>query len=301
MKYFQNRVGEMEGLCNQLMAIFRTVSEAFHSVEQGEPSCILLADGQTRNSIEMGPEPFFSPVSIDAFIEVDRFEKVLAARNVSLKRMRDAEIDRVAVSCSRFPVSSIPEDEARTTGAWIARTLPFAAKPLKLAHYIIGWMSSYPKWAAIQLRIEDDIMYFEANRSMGLDGFAQLQVQQAAGELSQIPAVSAIYVATGASEDFLRHSTTELTIRFPEANQIHKKDILSLAPKLWEEFEAMSLEEQALVDWLVCLGAPYFLGPHGTSFSYLAGYMRHYRGFDSDLTRLWPEYQQYWDLWFPRL
>lgn len=59
MKYFQNHVHGMEGLCNQLMALYRAVSEAFLCIERGESACIILADGQTRNFINLTNEPFF--------------------------------------------------------------------------------------------------------------------------------------------------------------------------------------------------------------------------------------------------
>ncbi|MEK5030956.1 hypothetical protein MKY96_05915 [Paenibacillus sp. FSL R7-0302] len=302
MKYFQNHVQGMEGLCNQLMALYRAVSEAFLCIERGESACIILADGQTRNFINLTDEPFFSPLSIDAFIEVDQFQSVLASRSVSLLRLRDAEsLSEHAVRCSRFPISTLTPEEAHNTGIWIAASLPFAAKPLELAHTIIGSMSHYPKWAAMQLRIEGDILYGQEAMNISLDNYAQQYVHLAAGHLAQFPAMSAVYIATGVKEEVLRRASKELTERFPDTVLLSKKEILRRSSGLWEEFQALSLEEQALVDWLVCLNAPHFLGPHGNSFSYLAGYMRHYRGLEPDTTLLWPEYQPYWDLWFPRV
>jgi hypothetical protein len=80
-----------------------------------------------------------------------------------------------------------------------------------------------------------------------------------------------------------------------------KNNILKYYPKIKEELESLSLEEQALIDWLVCIGAPFFAGTHASSFAYLAAYMRHYRGLDKETTNLWPEYQPLWDAWFPRV
>lgn len=54
-----------------------------------------------------------------------------------------------------------------------------------------------------------------------------------------------------------------------------------------------------MVDWLVCVPPPYFIGPHSSSFSYLAGYMRHYRAYHPDAMELFPTYQPYLDIWFP--
>ncbi|WP_405115513.1 hypothetical protein MHH28_12985 [Paenibacillus sp. FSL K6-1217] len=302
MKYFQNHVHGMEGLCNQLMALYRALSEAFLCTEQGEPACIILADGQTRNFINLTDEPFFSPLSIDAFIEVDQFQAVLSSRSVSLLRLRDAEsLSEPVVKCSRFPISTLTPEEARNTGIWIATSIPFAARPLRLAQMIIASMSCYPKWAAFQLRIEGDILYGQEAMNISLEDYAQQYVHRAADHLAQFPAMSAVYIATGVEEEVLRRASKELTERFPDTVLLNKKEILRLSPVLWGEFQALSLEEQAMVDWLVCLDAPHFLGPHGNSFSYLAGYMRHYRGLDPESTLLWPEYQPYWDLWFPRV
>ncbi|MBP2111669.1 hypothetical protein [Paenibacillus silagei] len=303
MIYFLNRVNGMEGLCNQFMALFRTISEAFLYRDQGESACIILADGQTRNFINLSDEPFFSPLSIDAFIEVDQFQKVLAIQNVSLLRLREAgEVSQGAiVVCSRFPISPMTPDSSLRTGAWIANSIPFAQKPLQLADAILGWMSQHSNWTALQMRIEGDVLYQPGDNSISYDDYVQQQARLATDFIAQLPPVSAVYVATGVEEELLREAMSGLREAYPEVVLLTKKDFLRDFPASGSEFNSLSLEEQALVDWLVCLGAPNFLGPHGTSFSYLAGYMRHYRGLAPNTTLLWPENQQYWELWFPRL
>ena len=302
MKYFQNRVEGKEGLCNQLMAVFRTLTEAFHSAGRNEPSCILLADGQTRRSVDSEQEPYFLPLPIDAFIDVPQLEEALATKHVSLRRVQNLQAEQVQpVLCSRFPIHSMTHEESRDAGIWIAASFPFAAKPLKLAHWIIEKMAVYPTWSALQLRIEGDMLHFPEVSSIGLDAYATQQVQLASECMARIPGLQAVYVATGAQGEKFKYVSSELTKHFPQLEVKHKTTILSLSPELWREFEDLSLEEQALVDWLVCVGAPYFLGPHVTSFSYLAGYIRHYRGFEPEATQLWPAYQNAWESWFPRV
>lgn len=300
--YFQNRVEDLEGLCNQLMAVFRALTEALHCADRNMPSCLLLADGQTRNSIDFDRQPYFSPLPIDAFVEVEALERLLAAKNISVRRLRDAEAERdPVVLCSRFPLRSMTPDECRIAGTWIAQSFPFSRKTLNLARLIIGCMSIYPQWTAVHLRMEKDLMQLQDVRDIGLGTFTKQQLQQATGHMSGISGLSAVYIASGAREESYRQAVKELTDRCPHIAVKNKADILRPLPELWRELEALSLEEQALVDWLVCLGAPHFLGPHTSSFAYLAGYMRHYRGFERETTQLWPTYQPAWESWFPRV
>ncbi|MEK3792230.1 hypothetical protein MKX42_10955 [Paenibacillus sp. FSL R7-0204] len=299
MRYFQNRVFGMEGLCNQLMALYRTISEAFMCVQQGEEACIILADGQTRNFIDLSDEDFFSPLPIEAFIEVDQFHRALAAKGVSLLRPWDVVASHEPINeCSRFPISPMSPDDSRNIGIWIAESIPFAQKPLLLAQSILGWMSQHPCWAALQMRLESDVMY---NQNFQYDEYVREQDRLATDSIAQFPEVSAVYVATGVNEEFLLEAMPEFRERHSQAIILTKRNFLRLSPEMLAEFESLSLEEQALVDWLVCLGAPYFAGPHTSSFAYLAGYMRHYRGFEPDSTSLWPIYMLYWDMWFPKV
>lgn len=302
MKYYQNRVQDKEGLCNQLMAVFRTLTEAFHSAGQNEPSCILLADGQTRRSVDSKEKPYFLPLPIDAFIDVPQLKEALAAKHVSLRRVQDLQEEQVQpVLCSRFLIHSLTQEESRDAGRWIAASFPFAAKPLKLAHWIVENMSLYPTWSALQMRVEGDMLLFPEIESIGLDAYTTQQIQLAFECMTRIPGLKAVYVASGIQGDRFQYVSNELTKHFPQLEVKNKTTILSLSPVLLREFEGLSLEEQALVDWLVCVGAPYFMGPHVTSFAYLAGYLRHYRGFEPDTTQLWPAYQNAWESWFPRV
>lgn len=300
--YFQNRAEGLEGLCNQLMSVFRAITEALHYASRNIPSCILLSDGQTRNSIDFDREPYFSPLPIDAFVEVEELARLLAEKDISVQRLRDAKADReFVVMCSRFPLRSMTPDECRSTGTWIAQSFPFAGKTQTLARSIIDRMSFYPKWSAVHLRMEGDLLQLQDVRSIGLDAFAKHQLQQATDQITGISGLSAVYIASGTQDEKYKQAVKELTDRCPHIAVNNKADILRPLPELWRELEDLSLEEQALVDWLVCVGAPYFLGPHTSSFAYLAGYMRHYRGFERDTTRLWPTYQPAWESWFPRV
>lgn len=213
MRYFQNRVFGMEGLCNQLMALYRTISEAFMCVQQGEEACIILADGQTRNFIDLSDEDFFSPLPIEAFIEVDQFHRALAAKGVSLLRPWDVVASHEPINeCSRFPISPMSPDDSRNIGIWIAESIPFAQKPLLLAQSILGWMSQHPCWAALQMRLESDVMY---NQNFQYDEYVREQDRLATDSIAQFPEVSAVYVATGVNEEFLLEAMPEFRETLP--------------------------------------------------------------------------------------
>jgi hypothetical protein len=162
-------------------------------------------------------------------------------------------------------------------------------------------MSFYPKWKVIQLRIEDELINFLPGRNAEFQKRTINQLQQTINMISSTPDLSAVYFASGIREEKYDAVVQSINHKFPNLIITSKKDILKDYPEIKKELDALCLEEQALVDWLVCVGAPFFAGPHTSSFAYLAGYMRHYRGFEKEATHLWPDYEPYWEIWFPRV
>lgn len=303
IKYFQYQIEGIEGLCNQLMAIFRTIGEAtfYSSQNPSEPVGIILVDVQTRTSVDFEFEPYFSNISIDSFIDVNELRSIMLNKNVSVKRIGElnTEVQGHIIFCRRFPHRDMLPNESGELGGFLAKSLPFSKHILKIASCIIGLMSRYPKWAVIHLRIEGDLLQFPSIREAGLDAFTKGQLQQAINNISKIPGISAVYLATGIQEERYNDVVKILNESLPHITVTRKNNILNDFPEIKKELDLLSLEEQALVDWLVGLGAPYFAGNHASSFAYLAGYMRHYRGYDKESTILWPDYQPLWDAWFP--
>lgn len=303
MIYLTYQIEGIEGLCNQLMAIFRTIGEAAFYVSQNLPAGIILDDVQTRNSIDLEREPYFSRINIDSFLDVDGMTKTLAARNILVERFRDdlLQNENQMVVCRRFPRRFMSPSESRELGLFIARSVPFSKRALRLAGYIMDYMSYYPNWKALHLRVEGDLVHLPSVRSIGLTTYVKNQLQQTIDMLSSTPDLSAAYLATGIQDEKYMDIASCLHERFPKLILQRKKDVLKTDSGLLKEFESLCLEEQALVDWLVCLGAPLFVGQHTSSFAYLASYMRHYRGFSAEATELYQEHQPLWDEWFPRV
>ncbi|EOV9525666.1 O-fucosyltransferase family protein [Bacillus cytotoxicus] len=298
----QYEIGEIEGLCNQLMAIFRTIGEALYYAKQHDAVCILLKDVQTRNSVDFHKSPYFSKINIDSYLDVDECRALFYKKNILVKRHQPDmdETFKHMITCRRFLQRHILRDESRETGQFIAKSLPFAKHIQKLASCTIGLMSFYPRWRAIQLRIEGDLVHLPVE-GFDLAAHTENQLQQIINTIASTADLSAVYIASGVQEEKYHRIVARIKEHFPHLVIVRKQDVLQTYPGLQKELDALCLEEQALVDWLVCIGAPLFAGPHASSFSYLAGYMRHYRGFDKETTYLWPEYQPYWDQWFPRL
>ncbi|WP_158618637.1 hypothetical protein [Methylomusa anaerophila] len=288
------------------MAIFRTIGEALFYSTQNQSVGIILSDVQTRTSIDFDAYPYFSKISIDSYIDINDLTTLLGNRNISVRQSQEDienmnEIQNNIITCRRFPQRHMLPAESRDTGALIAKSFPFAKKMLKFAYHIIGLMSFYPRWKAIHLRIEGDLMQLSAIRDVGLETFTKSQLQQTIDMISITPNLSAVYIASGIQDEKYNNAVNIISKEFPHLAITRKKDILKASPAIKEEFEALCLEEQALIDWLVCVGAPFFAGLHASSFAYLAGYMRHYRGFDKETTHLYPDYQPCWDAWFPRV
>jgi|tagenome__1003787_1003787.scaffolds.fasta_scaffold20986001_2 hypothetical protein len=303
MKYFQYKIDDKEGLCNQLMAIFRTLGEALFYSTQNESVGIILNDVQTRNSIDLDIHPYFSKINIDSFVDVNELITLLANRKISVSRLQEDnnEFQDDIITCRRLPIRNMLPSESRKMGIFIGESFPFAKSILKIASCIIGLMSFFPRWKAVHLRIEGDLLHIPSIREAGLETHTKNQVQQTINMISSSPNLSAVYIATGIQEEKYHNAVNIINEKLPHLTITRKKDILKDYPDIKEELESLSLEEQALVDWLVCIGAPVFAGNHASSFAYLAGYIRHYRGFDKETTHLWPDYQPYWDAWFPRV
>lgn len=299
--YLQYIVGDKEGLCNQLMAIFRTVGEALLYSTRNDSVCVLLNDVQTRNSIDLDTEPYFSIINVDSFVDVNELATILGERNIKVLRSQEVNNLTNVISCRRFQRRKMLPNESRDVGLFIGKSFPFAKKVLKIASCIIGLMSLFPKWKAIHFRVEGDLLHFPSIREIGLETHTRNQIEQTVNMISNTPNLSAVYMATGIQEEKFQIAVNMINENLPHLTIVRKQDILKNYPDIMKEFELLCLEEQALVDWLVCIGAPFFAGNHASSFSYLAGYMRHYRGFEKETTLLWPDYQPLWDNWFPRV
>ncbi|MDR4926172.1 hypothetical protein [Peribacillus simplex] len=301
--YFKYRPEKNEGLCNQLMAIFRIIGETLYHSKQGNNVGIILNDFQTRLSSDtVDFNTNFSKISFDSFVDVNKLIQLLSKENILVRRPE--EIDNTnqqnVVFCNRFPIRSMTQVESKETGLFIANNFPFAKKVVNIASCIVNLMSPHTKWKAIHLRIEDELKNFQEDPNADFENHINNQISQTLNMISA-PDLSGVYLATGIKEGKYNKIVQMITKKLPHLFVANKMSILKDQPKLLNELNTLSLEEQALVDWLVCLGSPYFAGPHGYSFAYLAGYMRHYRGLDKESTQLWPGYQPLWDLWFPRI
>lgn len=300
--YFQYKIEGIEGLCNQLMAIFRTIGEALFYSTQNQSVGIILSDVQTRNSIDFDVVPYFSKIRVTSFIDVNELIALLEKRNISVRlSQKDTnDVQNNIVPCRRFPNRHMLPNESRDMGIFIAKSFPFAKNILKLASCIIGLMSFYPRWKAIQLRIEGDLIHLP-EENFTLATHTQNQLQEIINIISSTPNLSAVYIASGIQEEKYNNIVDIINEKLPHLTITRKQNVLKDYPEIQKELESLCLEEQALIDWLVCIGAPFFAGPHASSFTYLAGYMRYYREFDTETTYLWPKYQPDWDRWFPRV
>ncbi|MEB9624647.1 O-fucosyltransferase family protein [Enterococcus lactis] len=299
--YIQYEIKELEGLCNQLMAIFRTLEEAFFYKNKGEPVCIILNDVQSRTSIDCDVYPYFRNIEVDAFVDVKGLIQLLNDRNIEVKHVKDVKLlsQNKILNCRRFPNREVTLEESTDLGLFVAKFFPFSKRILKISNFIIGAMSFYPKWKAVHLRIERDLTHIPDINKTGLNIFIQNQFKNIIELVINNEDLCALYIASGLLENEYTALVDSLKEKKPDLKVINKKQLLKNYPDIQKEFNNLSLEEQALIDWLVCIGAPLFIGPHASSFSYLASYMRHYRGFNTEATYLFPEYQPYWNKWFP--
>ncbi|WP_144641542.1 hypothetical protein [Bacillus cereus] len=85
MIYLQYEIVEIEGLCNQLMAVFRTIGEALYYTNKGESVCIILNDVQTRTSVNFDTHPYFENIKIDSYIDVNYLTQLLKSKNIEVK------------------------------------------------------------------------------------------------------------------------------------------------------------------------------------------------------------------------
>ncbi|GAV11188.1 O-fucosyltransferase family protein [Paenibacillus sp. chi10] len=301
MIYFQNSAEGSEGLCNQLMSVFRAVGEALYHANEGSPTGILLQNVQTRTSIDFDVTPYFRSIAIDCFVDVHVLRKLLSSRQIDVKRAEEvqAEVRNQAVICKRYPIRQMSEIENKNSGLFIANAFPFAKHIVELSNFIIASMSEKHQWIAAHLRIEKDLLLISDIKSMGLEHYAESQLHCIYACMEAKQKVSAIYLASGLLDEEYAAIAKGIQEKNGDIMIYNKKIVLEGSPNLKQKFDSLCLEEQALVDWLVCIHAPYFIGPHSSSFSYLAGYMRHYRGYQPDTLDLFPTYQPYWDMWFP--
>ncbi len=297
----QYEIEGLEGLCNQLMAVFGAVGEALYYAGPNQSVCLLF-DVQTRNSIDFDVQPYFSSIRIDSYVDVDTDEPAGSEKYLR-RRARDHASDTQCqiIRCRRYPQRVMSPDESRDAGVLLATSFPFAARVSKLANDILGRLSRYPRWKAIHLRIEKDVLHLPSVQSTGLEVYTNTMLQQTADSLASTPNLSAAFIASGVRDEEYGHVVNALRDEFPHLEITRKQEVLRENPDLLQEFQTLCLEEQALVDWLVCLGAPLFAGQHASSYAYLVGYMRYYRDFEKESTYLCPEYQPCWDVWFPRV
>ncbi|MEI7028199.1 O-fucosyltransferase family protein [Paenibacillus sp. y28] len=288
------------------MGIFRTIGEARFYSSPNQATGILLNDAQTRTLADtIDVSTIFSKINIDSLVDVNELTQLLSKRNIEVRRVSERvhlhEAQHQIISCKRYPLRQMLPAENKELGVFIAESFPFPRKIRNIVNGILDLMSDSPKWMAVQLRIEDELVLFRPDGNAGFEAHVRNQLDQVLAIVSAHPGTHAVYIASGIREHKFASVVKAIHETFPHLKLTMKTDILAGSPMLWEELQSLCLEEQALVDWLVCINAPFFAGPHSSSFTYLAGYMRHYRGLDGAATHLWPEYQPYWDLWFPRL
>ncbi|MFB5269069.1 O-fucosyltransferase family protein [Paenibacillus enshidis] len=287
-----------------MMAIYRTIWETIHHSKEDPPAGFMLNNLQTRTSINLDTNPPFAPIPPESIIDVEALIPLLEEKQIPvLKENSVLKEEDVIIHCTRFLHRfSMPYDECREIGQFLAKSFPFAKNLQKLANFIIGSMSLYPKWKAIQLRIEGDLLLFEETRQIGLETVTKNYLDElVVASLVNEPDLNAVYFATGVQEERYNEIVQQLNEQFPHVTFLRKTDILKDFFPFQQEFESLCLEQQALIDWLVCIGASSFVGAYGSSFAYLAGYMRHYRGFPESATQLLMAQHTTWDTWFPRV
>ncbi|MDQ0417162.1 hypothetical protein J2Z48_001334 [Croceifilum oryzae] len=299
MLYVQYSIQGNEGLCNQLMAIFRAIGEALFYQNQGVEVCLILSDVQTRNSPDLTVQPSFKPIQVDSFIDVECLSEILKDKKINVKRAEEVRIldSDSLITCNRILRRTMTQEESKELGLLFANMIPWTKQVMRLSNFIIDSMSCYPLWTATHLRIERDLLSFEDIGEPELEVIRQGQFDHVMNFFSCTKNISAIYVSSGIQTneyDFLIDKLREIN---PSLASVNKDVIFKENPELQKEFDELHLEQQALVNWLVCTKAPLFIGPHSSSFSYLAAYIRHYQHF----TNLHPDYQACWEDWFPRL
>ncbi|PEL09355.1 O-fucosyltransferase family protein [Bacillus sp. AFS017336] len=284
------------------MAFFRVIGESLYFSKQGNKVGIIINDFQTRNSSDIIDFDInFSKISFDAFVDLKELTQLLSKENILVNLPENIDSTKQdIVFCSRFLNRIMTSEENKENGAFIANHFPFAKKVLTISNAIIDSMSSYSNWKAIHLRIEDELVNFHSDSTTDFEGYIENQLLQAI-DMINTPDLSAVYIAAGIKEEKFNKIAQIFNDKLPNLFILNKLEVLKNQPSLLKQLNDLSLEEQALVDWLVCIGAPHFSGLHASSFAYLAGYIRHYRGFDKVTTQLWPTYQPLWELWFPRI
>ncbi|SDX18512.1 GDP-fucose protein O-fucosyltransferase [Marininema mesophilum] len=297
--FFENIVRSHEGLCNQLMGVFRTVGEALFFSSKGHSVGVILNEFYTRTSINFDSS---RKIPIDSFIDMQSLTTLLSSRNILViqsKKEIPSLLRKNIFKCERMPLNrKMSIEEHKNMGIFIANFFPFAKKVQDISSLTINELSVYKKWKGIHLRIERDLLTVMSEES--LDILNITQIKTICNSVSSDKDLSTIYIASGLQENEYNRVVCQIKQQHPYLTILNKSNILKNNPKIEQQFNSLCLEEQALVDWLVCLEAPFFSGCYFSSFAYLAAYMRHYRGFRSGMTKLEGSHE-FWDEWFPRL
>lgn len=304
MIYLQYKIEELEGLCNQLMAVFRTIGEALFYINTEKTVYFILNDFQTRTSVNFDTHPFFKNVSADSFIDINKLTTDLKHKNINVissSKLLPLDIQNKIIHCRRFPIRQMTLEENKELGLFIAKSFPFSKKIVEIADLIINLLSVYSQWMSIHLRIEKDLIYRPDIQDEGINTFISVQFEKIIEIVTNTENLSAIYIASGIHQDEYNAFVNKLKQHNSKLIILNKKEIFKNNLNIQNKINELTLEEQALIDWLVCIKAPLFSGPHSSSFSYLAGYVRHYQGINNNLTNLFPNYEFYWDKWFPRV
>lgn len=177
----------------------------------------------------------------------------------------------------------------------------------------------WPGFVGMHLRTENDALSgwpdFEKQSQAYLTRMAELP--SASSSSSQAPAARArgprfAFLATGNATEAAR--LAELALESQNVTVLTKHEIFAHGEvgdgKLLSRLEALSWDQQALVDFVVLLAADYFLGVSPSSFSMNVALKRHLRD-DGVRTRPWRvgsdegdgrswlvgRYESYWDDW----
>ncbi|SFX81445.1 hypothetical protein SAMN04487866_1302 [Thermoactinomyces sp. DSM 45891] len=303
MLYLEHTIIDtQEGLCNQLMSVFRTIGESLFYRGIGFDTCVILSKAYTRTSVNFDSPPYFTEIPIDLFVDMTDLTNVLNSIDIRLIRSR-AEIVSPCqgiIECWRPPLRDMTELEHRILGQFIAHHFPIAKRALSLAHFIVQVISSVcPKWEAIHYRVEKDLLVMIPPEV--LDLHKNNQMESTLATIHNTQDLSAIYLACGLQEQEYDNVVKQIKQHYPKLEVFNKRHVLKGFPEVESQFNQLTLEEQALVDWVVCQTAPSFSGWYNSSFSYLAAYIRHYRGVNPTTTKLGPETTGIWDQWFPRI
>lgn len=309
MEYLAYKSVPNSGLCHMIMGIIRTVDECIHRTQNGSKVTLVLEDLQTRTSTDsIDFDVNFAPIPYDAIINVEQLQAFLQSYQIEVKRAKEINYSAVNILyCERYLVRPLSAQEHKNIGLLAVNHIPFNKKMIEISRWIMQQLDQLSQkeagWSAFHLRIEEELINkFYFGNTNDVKQYRNDQLAALSNNIESFMPDPVVYIAHGLKDENYSQIKDELSARYPAATITTKKELLSEHNELYRYiFESCSLEEQAFLDWLVCMQAPHFTGIHYSSFPYMAAYYRHYKGVPAHTTKLLPPEQWYWDHAFARV